>query len=220
MPEHAPLIVTAHLANSFSRSDPYSPSLEGILAYWSLREQLGEEEFALGMTGHRPFIEAELPLGRETFGDDWWWQCSSPLVEVVTTATRYVHRRFDAGRAASRVPETVRTVLTAGGPYKVYRMPHTLFVAESLIWHCIGDAAEIERLLRRCGNVGYGHTKGYGQVRRWTVEPGGDAELARFHRPLSAAFADLHHIDGPHLRWGLRPPGRRPEVQARCVMPS
>src|SRR5690606_581961 len=48
-----PLVVTAYLANAFASPDPWSPALEGILAYWWLRETLGEEEFALGMSGQR-----------------------------------------------------------------------------------------------------------------------------------------------------------------------
>lgn len=215
-----PLTVTAHLATAYSTSDPWSPDLSAILAYWALREQLGEEEFALGMSGHRPLVEPDLPLARETFDGDWWWQCSSPLATIAATGTRHVHRRFDDQFAVDRVPESVRTVLTAGGPYKIYRTPHTLFAARLLVWRCIGDADAIRRLLRRCGNVGYGHTKGYGQVSRWEVGPAGDEWLARFHRPLPVAFAEVNGIEGMRLSWGIRPPGRHPDHQRLCVMPE
>lgn len=215
-----PLLVTAYLATAYSVSDPWSPALDGILAYWALREQLGEEEFALGMTGHRPLVEPDLPLGREEHDGLWWWQCSAPLVELVTTATRHVHRRFDDQHAYERVPESVRTVLTAGGPYKVYRTPHTLRVAPALTWHCLGEADPIRRLLTRCDNVGYGHSKGYGQVSRWEVTSGGDPDLARFQRPLPHSFAHAHGIAGAVMRWGIRPPGRAPEHQVLCVMPD
>lgn len=214
-----PLIVTAHLATAYSVADPWSPSLDGILAYWALRDQLGEEEFALGMTGHRPLVEPDLPLVRETFDDDWWWQCSSPIVEVDGTFTRYVHRRFDDHEAVNRVPETVRRVLTTGGPYKIYRTPHTMRVTDHVSWHAVGDVCAIQRLLQYCGNIGYGYTKGFGQVREWEISPGGDEYLARFHRPLPVAFATRQGIDGSVMRWGIRPPGRIPEHQTLCVMP-
>lgn len=213
-----PLLVVAELANGYSAADPWSPSLDGILAYWALRETLGEEAFALGMTGHRPLVEAELPLAREQYGGDWWWVCSSPIVDARGRFDRHFHRRFDLGAAVERVPERTRTVLTAGGPYKAYRNRRTLTVAREIVWHCVGDRDEIARLLARCGQIGFGHTKGWGAVRAWRVKAGGDEDLARFHRPLPEAFAAAHGIAGPVLDWGVRPPGRTPEHRRRCVM--
>lgn len=213
-----PLLVTARLATAYTANDPWSPSLDGLLAYWQLREQLGEEEFALGSTGHREVIDAALPLGREAHGDWWWWQCSAPLAEVRAEFMRYTHRRFDDQYAATMVQ--ARKVETGAGPYKAYRMGHTMRVTDALHWHCIGDAAGIRRLLRLCGTIGRGHTHGYGEVREWLVEPGGDKEMARFHRPLPVEFAMKHGRSGPALQWGLRPPARAPERQTLCVMPG
>lgn len=212
-----PLVVTAKLATAYTANDPWSPSLDGLLAYWQLREQLGEEEFALGMTGHRPVVEAQLPLGREGYGDWWWWQCSTPLVETVAEFMRYTHRRFDDYAAVDRV--TTRRVETASGPYKEYRIGQTMRVTDAIRWHCIGDAVEIRRLLRLCGTLGRGHTHGYGEVREWLVEDGGDEQLARFHRPLPVEYAMRNGRSGTTLRWGIRPPGRVPEHQTICVMP-
>lgn len=214
---HDALIVTAHLATAYTAADPYSPSLDGILAYWALREQLGEAEFALGTSGHRPLVEAALPLERETWGDTYWWQCSSPRVAVSAEFLRHTHRRFDDEHALSRVDPAVRKVLTAGGAFKNYRNGHVGRVAAALRWHCVGDGDAIARLLRRCGNIGRGVTHGYGQVREWAVESGGDVALARFGRPLPVDFALAHDVTGPVLDWGLRPPGRAHRV--RCVMP-
>lgn len=218
-----PLIVTAHLASPYSTSDPWSPALDGILAYWATRERLGEEEFALGMTGHRELVEVDLPLARVDAGDTWWWACSSPLVDAVQQFDSYTHRRFDDAAALTATPETVRRVLTAGGPYKIYRTRHVRVVAPSVRWHVIGDADEIQRLLARCHNIGAGHTRGWGQVREWTVDPGGNPQTARFRRPLPVAFATDHleHLGpGTQLVWGIRPPGRRPEQKALCFMPE
>jgi hypothetical protein len=218
-----PLLVTAWLVNGYAASDPWSPALEGILAYWALREQLGEEEFALGMTGHRPVVEAELPLARESWEGHWWWCVSSPLAEARATFESWTHRRFDDGPALGFTPETVRRVLTAGGPYKAYRTRHTRIVTPWVRWHAIGDAAELRRLLARCHNIGAGYAHGWGQVRAWTVEPGGDAAIARFRRPLPVEFAAAHMGQlgpGTQMDWGIRPPGRRPEQRTRCFMPE
>ena len=216
---YEPLVVTAYLATAYSAADAWSPSLDGILAYWWLREHLGEEEFALGTTGHRPLVEPDLPLGREEHEGLWWWQASAPIVPVVRRAVRHVHRRFDDGIGLRFLPEGTRKVLTSAGPYKSYRHPRTLHVAPYVRWHCIGEAEEIRRLLRRCTHIGFGHTRGFGQVARWEVTPGGDPARARFHRPLPVAFAGAHGITGMEMVWGIRPPGRAPEHQVLCVMP-
>lgn len=218
-----PLVVTAHLATAYSAADPWSPSLDGILAYWWLREHLGEEEFALGMSGHREQVDPVLPLGREEYDGLWWWQCSSPITEPRQRFQRYFHKRFDNQYAVDMLPEKTGKVLTAGGPFKEFRNPRYMTVAPEVHWHCIGDADEIRRLLRLCYNIGFGYTKGYGQVMHWTVEESGDAHIARFHRPLPVEFAAEHRDDvgtgSTVMTWGYRSPGRDPANQTLCVMP-
>lgn len=224
MSDHQPLVVTAHLANGLVQLDPWSPALDALLAYWWLREALGEEAFALGMTGSREQVDAELPLARDR--DDatglWWWRCSSPVLDPVARFHSHTHRRFDEVAASERVPGTVRTVLTAGGPYKTYRNQQPRVVTPAVTWEAEGDAAEVARLLRRCANIGRGHTHGYGAVRRWEVVARDDPEVARrarFARPLPVAFAAAHGIEGPRAVWGVRPPGRNPAHQTLCVLP-
>ena len=216
-----PLRVRAHLANSFSAADPWSPSLDGILAYYQLRERLGEEEFALGMTGHRPLVTPDdLPLERVTWGEQWWWATSAPIVAVAARYTRHFHRRFDADQAERYLDPRVRRVQVSAGPYKAYRHARTHTVTRQIVWHCIGDGAEIRRLLRLCTAVGFGRGQGYGTVTGWTVTAeGADETLARFWRPLPADYAAAHGVDGPRLAWGIRPPGRMPENRTLCVMP-
>jgi CRISPR type IV-associated protein Csf3 len=215
------MVVIARLAQGYSAADPWSPSLDGILAYWRLREELGEEELTLGMTGHRPLVVADLPLQRESWGDMWWWQCSSPMPAGGDEERfeRHYHRRFDEGQAYRYAPKGTRAVLTSAGPYKAYRHRRQIVVCEELRWHAIGDAAEVRRLLRRCDFIGHGIGRGWGEVIEWTIEPGGDEWLARYHRPLPYEFAEAHGLRGAPLEWGLVPPGRDPRNRALCVMP-
>lgn len=213
-----PLIVTAYLASGLAATDPWSPTLDGILAYWQVRESLGEEEFSMGMTGHRAQIEAAPPLAREEHDGEWWWQSSSPIYETATRYRRATHRRFDDYAAYDRVPESVRRVEVKGGPYKAARIERVMAATPWVRWHCVGDAAEVRRLLRLCANIGYGHTRGYGQVTRWDVAAGGDPEIARFRRPVPMAFAEAHGLGGPRMEWGIRPPAR--DHRALCVMPQ
>lgn len=216
-----PLTVTAHLLQGYVAADPWSPALDGILAYWALREQLGEEEFALGMTGQRALTEAELPLAVETDADDrWWYQCSAPVaLGEAQQFARHVHRRFD-DQHERYLRDGVKRVETAAGPYKNYRNRSLVRLARAVRWHAVGDAAAIERLLRRCAFVGAGSTHGWGEVARWEVTPdAGGERMARFWRPLPSGFAAAHGVEGLEMRWGIRPPGRAPEHQALCVMP-
>lgn len=217
-----PLLVTARLRQGFVASDPWSPALDGILAAWALRDLLGEEEWALGMSGGRELLSPELPLERASDGEHWWWVCSAPIVADPILFDAWTHRRFDAGEAAGRVDPKVRSVLVKGGPYKIYRNRETVTLPRDgcVRWHCIGDAANIERLLRRCTAIGRGRTHGRGEVLTWTVKmAGADERLAREWRPLPVDWALARGLTGPVLRWGIRPPGRLPEHQTPCVMP-
>lgn len=214
-----PLIVTAEMATAWTASDPWSPAIDAIIAYWLLHEQLGEEEFAARQGGWSTMEDAELPLAREQHGDWWWWQASSPLSDLAAGFNRAFYRRFNLHESVTYLPERTKRVLTAGGLYRTHQRQRSMQVSSSVVWHVIGDGAEIERLLRRCAFVGSGHTRGYGQVARWRVESGGDARIARFHRPLPVAFAEAHDVAGAAMEWGLRPPVRNPASRTLCVMP-
>lgn len=216
-----PLIVTAHLPGGYCPSDPWSPALDGILAYWQLRERLGEEEFALGGTGHRPLVVSdELPLAKEVFGEHWWYQVSAPMhAENPEQFERFVHRRFDDHYAYRYAPEGTKRVEISAGPFKAYRNQRRVVLVDRVWWHAIGDADEVRRLLQRCGYIGQGIARGWGEVVEWTVVAGGDAHLARFARPLPYAFAETHGLKGAPMDWGLVPPGRDPRNRTLCVMP-
>ncbi len=215
-----PLIVTAHTPAGFASNDPWSPALDGILAYWRLREVLGEEQFtARGASGQYVTCE-DLPLDRDRDADGhWWWVCSSPRYVEHGTHDRYYHRRFDIDLATRFVAgEGSRKLELSAGPLKNYRNRLRIHITGSVVWHCVGDAAEIERLLRRCRTIGAGLAQGVGRVMRWDVQPGGDERLARTARPLPVEHARALGLTGPELDWGLVPPGRVHRV--RCVMPE
>jgi CRISPR type IV-associated protein Csf3 len=213
-----PIRIVAETPTGFGAADPWSPALDAILAYWVLREQLGEEVFALGGTGHLPLVEADLPLARETHSDWWWWQVSSPIVAAVGEHRRYFHRRFDLAEAAQYT--SVRKVETKAGPYKAYRNTVRLVLTPTVTWHAVGDIDAVRALLARVDAIGAKVGQGCGRVVRWHVSDDGDPHLARFHRPLPLEFAVLHDCTGVRLRWGIRPPGRVPEHQTLCVMPG
>lgn len=220
-----PLIVTAELRNGFVSSDPWSPALDGILAYQAMREKLGDEEFAI--RNHRSDLQEPItgvPLAEESDGTLSWYQCSSPVYQVALEHKRFFHRRFDAKPAEKywEPPGKSGKVLVAAGPYKNARLPATHHITPRVQWACIGDPAEIRRLLAKTTAIGGRLGAGMGRVREWHVEPAGEeAEtLARTHRPLPVGHTAAESLTGPVMPWGIRPPGRNPANITECAMPS
>lgn len=210
------LKVTAHLASGFIAADPWSPSLDGILAYWHMREQLGDEFATTSAQPHVMEPVTGLPLRVESHGALWWYACSSPIYETAAKVRRYLHRRFDdAQERYLDIQGKSGKVLVAAGPYKNARNAYMQTVTGRIEWHVIGERVEIERLLRRCWHIGARTGSGFGRVRRWEFGEG-DEHLALTHRPIPEEAAKSV---GPRMVWGIRPPGRLPINRTMCVMP-
>jgi hypothetical protein len=205
-----PIAITAELHNGFVSADPWSPAVDGILAYWLLRERLGADEFSIGQ-GHSHQMTPVEGLPLEVIRD-------GPLYGSAATVRKHIHRRFDQTAAEKYLPPT-RKVQTSAGAYKNARISLMHRITERVTWHVVGDRPEIERLLRRCTHIGAKCGAGFGRVRAWTYAEG-DAELARHWRPLPSAHAEALGIDGPRMRWGIRPPGRIAANCCECVMPE
>lgn len=219
-----PLIITAHLMTGFASSDPWSPAIDGILAYQFMREKLGAEEFALH--AHRDDQQEPvegLPLAVERWGDWWWYQCSTPIYRSHAEVTRHLHRRFDAGSAERYWNNQGKSgkVMTGAGPYKNARLSLLQHVTPAVRWAVVGDKPEIERLLALVTHIGARCGSGYGRVRNWEVEEAETLaeDLARQHRPLPETHPDALALEGPRMVWGLRPPGRHPLNITDCAMP-
>lgn len=215
------LKITAELMTGFASSDPWSPAIDGILAYQFMREKLGDEEFSVrSHRSDKQEVVEGLPLGVERHGDLWWYQCSFPEYTSVAEVTRHTHRRFDARQAEKYwgTPGKSGKVLVAAGPYKNARLKVRQHVTPRVSWHCIGDQAEIERLLARVTHIGARIGAGYGRVRRWVVEPSDCEHAARFRRGLPVAFASEHGLEGMQVIHGIRPPARHPDNKTLCVM--
>lgn len=216
-----PLTITAHLMNGFASYDPWSPAIDGILAYWMLRQRMGEAAFTASAI-HSDTMEpvTGLPLGIERDGDWWWYQCSSPRYDSLGEHVSHFHRRFDQALAEQYLTPPHRKVSVKAGPFKQYRLILRTIICATVTWHAIGDPQPIRRLLDSCTHIGTKTGQGNGQVRYWSVAADGDAALARLWRPLPEAFAVRHNQTGPLMTWGLRPPGRLPVNQCSCIMPT
>lgn len=220
-----PLIITAHLMTGFASSDPWSPAIDGILAYQFMREKLGAEEFALNQHRNDKLQPVDgLPLAVEQWQSWWWYQCSSPIYRAHADVTRYLHRRFDAGAAERYWGNQGKSgkVLVAGGPYKNVRMPIIQHVTPAVHWSAVGDKAEVERLLSKVTHIGGRCGAGYGRIREWSVTDGGEQVkvLACGHRPLPVDHEKASVLCGPIIPWGVRPPVRHDGNITLCAMPE
>lgn len=218
------LKITAELMSGFVSFDPWSPALDGILAYWYFHERDGEEAFALNQAFPQVMETADnLPLLKINPGNDWWYACSSPIYDTVAEVRKHYHRRFDFAHAEQYLDPNIKRVQTACGAYKNYRKGLIQHVTPRVEWHCIGDAAEIERLLLNCTHIGFGKAQGHGQVKTWRVDAGGDTLLAKFHRPIPRHYAARYCGDCGEVMemwWGYRPCMRVKANQTMCVMPG
>jgi CRISPR type IV-associated protein Csf3 len=218
------LRITAELYSGFASSDPWSPTIDGIIAYWHLQDALGSEQFALNTSDPARQHPVEgLPLEVVRWRDWWWYACSLPIYEQAAEVTRYMHRRFDAQHAERYLDLQGKSgrILTAAGPYKNRRLGIRHHVTDRVQWYAVGDAAEVERLLLRCGNIGMKYGAGFGRVRRWLVEPIVDDpdDRAYRYRPLPVEYATEIGVTGSTIEYGLRPPARIAENRTLCVIP-
>lgn len=202
-----PLRVTARLGSAFVAADPWSPMLDAVLAYEALRRELGDEFY--NQNPQRDELrEPVLPLARIERCGDWWWACSCPEYAELTQYLQYVHGRFDDRHERYIAPMKARRVETAGGRYKNMRLPLVCRIADSIRWHVVGDAAEIERLLASITHLGAKRGAGFGQVLDWRVEP--EAEDLSGRRWVPAP-------DGEGRLTGIRPPYWHPAQQRPCI---
>lgn len=214
-----PIKITAHLYNGFSSGDEWSPSIDSILAYWQFYEQLGSEGFVASQSRDDRMVPAsDLPLEKIIDGDHWWYACSSPMCKVAVYHRRYMHRRFDQAQAEIYLSDGVKKVQTKAGAYKNSRMVAMQKVTRNVVWHVIGNHAEIQRLLSKCHAIGAKTGAGLGRVREWSFAEG-DPDLARHARPLPMRYAQSCGLEGDVMQWGIHPPGRLASAQALCVMP-
>lgn len=215
-----PIKITAKV-NSFMASDPWTPSIDSIIAYWSLFEKLGAEEFHLAAS-RRDLLTPinELPLERFEWGDHWWWKCSSPVYEVSQENIKNIHRRYDRHEAETYMKPKKGNIPVQAGPYKNFRGSYKQIITDSVNWFVVGDQSEIERLLKRCTNIGAKTGAGHGLVKEWIIEKDHEATLKWARRPTPLKYMKGSHIETPNvLDWAYKPPFRLPENKTLCAMP-
>ena len=186
-----PLEVTATLRGSVAL--PNGPmALDGIIAYAVAME--------MGLVGAHlqdEIVPIEIPVKRHQRGT--FHLASVGHCEVESSERRWLNRRFPTAEAQSLGEPKLKSYRIDSGACRSYRLPLATFHARDdlMTWWCVGDTAEVRRLLQLISYVGKKRSTGCGRVMRWDVRELDDAELwagfpiLRDGMPLRALPIDL-----------------------------
>jgi hypothetical protein len=112
----------------------------------------------------------EIPIAKSSCGR--YHLCSAASYEWEEREGTWINRPSPVGAAQTWASERVR-LQQNGGLSKPWRIPlATGWVRDDLLtWWCIGDQAEIGRLLQYVTHLGKRAAVGKGEVAAWAVEP-------------------------------------------------
>lgn len=159
-------------------------------------------------------------LDRRGKGEDWYWACSFGQYSSSGEHVEYLHKRVNPVKAEKHVDFGRRRgrIVTAGGPQKSWRHPVVTMLIPEITWYCVGDAKEIERLLKtHIKYIGKHRAAGFGLIRQWIVE--------EWHEDWSEYNAEgklmraIPHPEGVEES-GIRPPYWNPLNARWCLVPG
>lgn len=169
-----PLKVTAVMADGRVASIDGRLYLDSILAFsWMLEHHGDRVLFDFAATNG--IIDPDLSgaLEKRGEGDDWYWACSQGVFDQRSEHIEFKHKRIHVMAAERYVDFQGQRgkIVTAGGPYKNWRVPIVVRLVPEVVWYCVGDPDEIRRLLDYITHIGAQRRSGYGLVKEWRVEP-------------------------------------------------
>jgi CRISPR type IV-associated protein Csf3 len=216
------LLITAKLERGFSANDPWSPAIDGILAYYHLRETMGVEAFNLSLSLNEQTVVNDLPLEKVTYDDKWWWACSSPDYDLKQEIIRTFYKKFNIDTSLL-IKDRVKNIELTKNKFKNYSLSFKEIITKEIHWQVVGDKEEIIRLLSMCYQVGAQRGKGMGVIESWSVteseDAKEDAKKAMFNRPIPLEAAEHHNISGLKAWRGYKPSVRVAENQGLCICP-
>lgn len=212
-----PLKIVAHLKSGFSAKFEFGLAIDSIIAYQVQLNKLGMDDFILTQQSGQLTPVDDLPIAKEYYGDDWWYQCSRPFFDVKHVMTKHKHRRFNAFEAEMYC-HNAKKVETTKGAYKNARLPLKLFITSQVIWYVNGDKAEIEALLKSITHIGANRSCGHGAINHWSVDEHDSLDDCRFRGIVPVDFAKEHNMDGMQMMWAIRPPYTLAENQRLCTI--
>ncbi len=162
-----------NLLVKFEMSTPFSTMdyirLDGLLAYFALRELLGDDFY--NIRDYEEPIDSPLPLEKcKNDSGQWWWACSFGVSSsAAESITRWKKRWDDENDDLVDFGNKLARVNHKAAHFKAYDMPLVIKLAKEIIFCCRGNLEEVENLLAGCRHIGKKRSQGYGQVRKITV---------------------------------------------------
>lgn len=162
------LKITAILkSNPIINNDLY---FDGILYFLTRKKQLGADWFNLQRFGEMEkncIPKIRLPLVRKNKS----YLASKACYKLELEYINHWRKRWNE-LSANQWCELKRVYLDQKTT-KNYNFPVNVKILKNnkIWWYCVGDRAEIERLLAGCYGIGKEIGQGYGLVHEWKVEP-------------------------------------------------
>lgn len=211
-----PLKVTAHLQQGFSVSNPWSPALDGILAYWHLIGKMGLAQFNNGIANQEQTTVDDMPISKNETGE-WYYHCSFPIFTAHRSIITKHHKRFNHDQSKYIKIKSKQLQLTKG-IHKNWTWNKELVITDKVEWHIIADKKWLEKMLDNVTNIGGNRKVGSGRVLEWEVVVG-DENIAKDFRAIPVANLEQKK-EGGIIEWGIRPSTRLPKNRFECFMPK
>lgn len=221
-----PIKITVKLLSPVAVVDDWSPSLEGVLAYYVLANN---NAFSANPTDQEikqnyRILEAEMPLKNVNYGGISCWAVSAPCYLFSNEQVDRIRKRWDYQEHRLNWGKRKAKIDTSQGPEKSYDLPLFLRNPSVITWYGVGDIEKTKLLLRNCTNLGKKRSVGNGQVGEWMVEAiASDWHLWKddiLMRPYPLALMPTKKpIDMAIREWGIGQPVWHPSFKRICAMP-
>lgn len=138
--------------------------LENATAYWKSRGwQIPTERHFIPLAAWGHGVESNF----------WIYAASWAQPEDYELDTTAFTKRLDFNQAHDWVqePKKAQRIQIGKGEFKPLYLEFTLTVTDSLSWHVCGEPERLQEILAVVRSLGKKRRRGYGNVRRWRVEP-------------------------------------------------
>ena len=208
--------ITAHLKSGLVISDPWSPSIDSILAYFQIKKDIGTTDFNISTAMGEQTTCGTLPMEKTFYKDLWWYQCSIPEYDCQHEIKRQLYKKFNV-EYARMIEKKVKNIELKKNQFKNYSLFFMQCLVSEISWHVVCDINKVRELLEGCKQIGAERGKGMGLVDNWSFKDG-EIKNATLNRFIPKKYAEENNIKGLKIFRGFRPSFRIRENQAICVL--
>ena len=155
-----PLRITAALTSPLA-VQLFPLALDGLLA-----AMVCDKAGLIEGVGER--VDVDVPLARSECGRFHLASVAHYIPLAYTLG--HVHKRPAVTEMMHLGGPQIRTVTTATGPNKAFRIPQPRAHVDKVRWWVVGDCEQVGELIRLVTNIGKKRSVGHGNVGSWTIE--------------------------------------------------